>query len=312
MRIVFFGTPREAAGVLKTLFGSRHDVVAVFTQPDRPKGRGLKVEPSAVKRLAAQRGLKVLEPEKLSDEKIKEALVELNADIGVVVAYGKIIPSELLSIPKSGMINIHASLLPKYRGAAPIQWALLNGEKETGVTIFKLAEMLDAGDVIAQESVKIEGGDNAGSLGRKLFDAGGGLLLKILDDLDSGKAKFTKQDETKVTYAPKITKAIGSIDWRDPAEKIFNKIRALAPQPGAFTYHRKKILKILAAEYGPLAEKRSAPGTIVEVAKNSGFVVSTSHGDLFVKVVQPESGKKMNAWEFVIGHQVKCGDILPS
>ena len=314
MRIVFFGTPLEAAGILRTLKSSKHEVIACFTQPDRPKGRGLNVEPSPVKKLAAELGIKVFEPDKLSEEKTLNALKDLNADICVVVAYGKIIPAKLLQIPKRGMINIHASLLPKYRGAAPVRWAILNGEKRTGVTIFKLVQALDAGDIISSEEVLIEDDDNYSALSQKLFLAGSKLLLKTLDDIESGKARYTKQDEQKVSFAPKLTKEIGAIDWKESAEKISNKTRALSPHPGAFTFFKGKLLKIWKANKlpGVLAGSKQEPGKILELVKNSGFAVMTSDGVLLVEEVQKESSKKMNAWEFVIGHQLKCGDILPS
>lgn len=314
MRILFFGTPKEAKDILQTLAQDKRDVVGVVTQPDRPKGRGLKVKPSSVKELALKLGLPVLEPEKLSDETFTQTILKLKPDIGVVVAYGKILPKELLKIPKFGFINLHASLLPKYRGAAPIQWAILNGEEETGVTIFRLVEQLDAGEIISQAQVKIAEEDNTESLSKKIFNAAEGLLLRSLDDIEAGAAKFTLQDESKVSFAPKISKELPAINWKESAKKIFNKVRALSPHPGAYTIYKRKKLKIWKTTYEvpamPLSKARA--GEVVALLKGIGFVVLTCDGPLLIKEVQVEGGKKMNGFDFSLGHKLSLGDVLPS
>jgi len=313
MRIIFFGTPDEAAGVLERLIEAKREIIGVVTQPDRPSGRGLKVKQSPVKSLAIENGIPVMQPENLRDKSFEKMIKSLKADIGAVVAYGKIIPKEVLDIPRHGFINVHASLLPKYRGAAPIQWALIKGEEETGVTIFKLTEVLDAGAVITQKKVSINDSDDAGSLSDRIFRAGGSALLEALDDIERGKAKFAKQDEKAVSYAPKILRESGALDWRQGEREIFNRIRAMNPHPGAFTYHKKKLLKIwTASPAGNPSDEAAQPGAVIDLQKNSGFAVRTRDGSLLIKEVQPESKKRMSAWDFVLGHRLKKGEILPS
>ena len=314
LRMVFFGTPKEAAGILRGLIDAKCEIAAVITQPDRRRGRGLILENSPVKELALRSHLPVLQPEDLKTDAFLEAFSQSKADIGVVAAYGMIIPKAVLAIPKHGFINIHASLLPAFRGAAPIQWALINGEDETGVTIFKLSETLDAGDVIVQKSIKISDDDNAGTLSEKLFKAGGETLLQVLNDIENGLAVFTAQNDSLATYAPKIEKEIGAIDWRADAKRISCLVRALSPSPGAYTFYKGKLLKIFAADERVAGSgvHIGEPGTIVESAKNIGFIISTGKGPILIQEVQPQSGKRMSAWEFFIGHRLNIGDILPS
>jgi methionyl-tRNA formyltransferase len=314
LRIVFFGTPDEAAAILKSLTEENREIIGVVTQPDRPRGRGLSVESSPVKKLALSLGLPVLQPEKLSDKTFEKIFLSLKADIGVVVAYGKIIPKKILEIPKHGFINVHASLLPKYRGAAPIQWALLNGEDETGVTIFKLVEALDAGEVLSSQSIWIGDDDTAGALSKKLFDLGAKLLNDCLNDIERGKVKAVKQNEKLVSFAPKIGKESSVIDWKAPAKNVFNRIRAMNPHPGAHTYYRGKILKILKSEIKivDLETKHKDPGVIVDIIKGIGFIVATGSGHILIKEVQPAGKKPMKAFDFYLGHRLKSGEVLPS
>jgi methionyl-tRNA formyltransferase len=230
------------------------------------------------------------------------------------VAYGKIIPKEILDAPKFGFINVHTSLLPKYRGAAPIQWALINGGKETGVTVFKLKETLDTGDIILQKSIKIEDDDNTETLSVKLFDLGGKLLLEALDLIKNGKAEYKPQKEADASYAELLRKESGIIDWHKSAIEIHNRIRALTPWPGAYTYYNRKILKILKSEIKivDLETKHKDPGIVVDIVKGLGFIVATGKGHILIKEVQPAGKKRMKAFDFCIGHKVKAEVVLPS
>ena len=302
------GTPESAAKVLQTLIGAKEEIIGVITQPDRPKGRHLKPTSPPVKELALKYDLPVYQPEKIT----RATLEPLKPDLVVVVAYGKLLPKEVLDLPKYGSLNIHASLLPRYRGAAPIQHALLDGEKETGVTIFQLDETLDTGDIIAQEKVKIEEKDTVPTLADKLFKLGAELLLKVIADLKAGqKLSKIKQDPSQATYAPSLKKEDGVINWQKGASEILNQIRALNPWPGAFTHFKGKLLKIWEAEIEPATlAKHRGPGYIVELIKGNGFVVETGKGHLMVKEVQLEAGKRMPADDFVRGHGLKIGDLL--
>ena len=314
MKIVFFGTPEPAAQILQKIIATEHRVLAVVTQPDRPCGRGQKVTFPPVKESALKNQLTVLQPDNVRVTEFHSIIGAMKPEIAVVVAYGKILPQELLAIPKFGFINLHASLLPKYRGAAPIQWALLNGEKETGMTVFRLTEKLDDGSIITQKKVRIKDDDDATTLSKRLFSAGEKILLEALDRIEKGEAEFRAQDETQVTYAPLLTRESGALDWRKSAPEIKNRIRALKPWPTAYTFYHGKRLKIFKAEDRvlDLALEKNLPGTIIHVLKGEGFIVATGHGDLLITEVQPEAGKKMKASDYALGHDVKSGEVLPS
>ena len=315
MKIVFFGTPEPAAKILEALISSKHEIICVVTQPDRPKGRGQKITLPPVKEIALRHNLRIEQPERVKNNPTLKALLEtIKPDIAVVVAYGKIFPKDILTIPQYGFINVHASLLPSYRGAAPIQWALLNGEKETGVTIMQVDELLDAGPIILQEKVRIEENDNAETLLKKVFSVGQTLLLEGLEAIEKGTAKYFPQKDAAATFAPAITKESGEIDWKKTDTEIHNRIRALVVWPGAHTICHGKILKILRSEIGTTqGEGRiELPGTIVQVVKNIGLVVATGEGNLLIKEVQPEGKKPMSAYDFVIGHDVKTAETLPN
>jgi methionyl-tRNA formyltransferase len=314
MKIVFMGTPRYAAKILKDLIASRHEILCVITQPDRPSGRGLKISFSPVKELALKQSLRVEQPERVKSALLVDLLKELKPDIIVVVAFGKILPKEILMIPKYGCVNVHASLLPKYRGAAPVQWALLNGEKETGVTLMNMNELLDAGEIILQEKIRIQDEDNAETLTEKLFDLGSQLLLNGLEQINKGRAKFTPQQEALATNAPSIKKESAELDWKKSALQIHNRIRALVPWPVAHTFYKKQQLRILKSDLNVLdfETKFKLPGTIVQIVKNEGFIIATGNGHLLIKTVQPAGKKKMKAFDFVIGHDVKIGEALPN
>ncbi|MFA5113100.1 MAG: methionyl-tRNA formyltransferase [Candidatus Margulisiibacteriota bacterium] len=315
MKIIYFGTPEPAAALLAELIKSQHEIVLVVTQPDRPKGRGQKLAFSPVKELALKHGLPLEQPAKVKDNPVfRSLLASLKPDIAVVAAYGQILPKALLDIPRHGFINVHASLLPKYRGAAPVQWALLNGEQETGITIFKLVERLDAGPIISQQKLAIEPADNAETLLAKLFEQSKSLLLATLAEIEQGKARYQPQAETAVTYAPVLTRESGEIDWRKTAAEINDRVRGLVPWPAAHTFCHGKRLQILQTEpYGvDLVTGDKLPGMILHILKGDGFVVATGGGDLLVRTVKPEAGKAMNAYNYVLGHDVKTAETLPN
>ena len=310
MKIIFMGTPGPAKTCLEALINAREDIVAVITQPDRPKGRGLKLAPTSVKETAIHYNIPVFQPEKIKDKDTIDLIRGFKPDIIVIVAYGKILPKEIIDIPKFGTINVHASMLPKYRGAAPVQRAILNGEKFTGITVMKVIEELDAGDIILQESIPIYETDNTATLTEKLFKIGAQLLVKAVAQIKSGKAKYIKQDEKNVSFAPPLKKENGVIDWNKKAAEISDQIRAFDPWPGAYTYYKGKILRILKAEQK--AREGCPEGKIIEIVKNRGFVVGGCEGALLITEVQPESGRKMSAWEFISGHELNIGDVLPN
>jgi len=304
------GTPEPAALCLKALIDAKHEVAAVITQPDRPKGRGLKIVEPPVKELAKKYGIPVHQPEKIKDPSAIDLVKKIGPDLIIVVAYGKILPKEIIDAPKFGSINVHASLLPKYRGAAPVQCALLYGDKETGITIMRVAEALDSGDIILQEKVPIEIIDNTGTLTKKLFAVGAELLIKAVEQINNGKARYTKQDERGVSLAPTLKKEAGMIDWKKSAKQIFDQIRACNPWPVAYTVHDGKILRIFWADMieGP----KAVPGKVMEIIHEKGFLVGTGKDALVIREVQLEGGKRMSAKDFLIGHKIKVGDELQS
>ena len=315
MKMIFMGTPEASARVLQALLDAGHEILAVVTQPDRPKGRGQKMSFSPVKELALAKALPLQQPDKIKRDPVFSSFLRaLNPELIVVVAYGKILPETILNIPRYGCINLHASLLPKYRGAAPIQWALLNGEKETGITIMRLNPFLDQGEIILQEKILIGDGDNAETLADKLFEKGARLLLEALEQINRGTAKYLPQNEAAASYAPAISKESGEMDWRKSAVEIYNRVRALRPWPMAHTFRQEKILKIWQAEISPLDldSKFSLPGTVTRLLKNVGFIIATGKGHLLIKAVQPAAKKRMGAYEYAIGHGLKAGEILPN
>ncbi|MFH1542288.1 MAG: methionyl-tRNA formyltransferase [bacterium] len=306
MRIVFMGTPQPAADVLESLLKSDHDIVLVVSQPDRPKGRGKKLAVSQVKEVALKNNLPIAQPEKVKDPAFIGKVKDLKPDAIVVVAYGRILPKAILAVPKQGCLNLHASLLPKYRGASPIQSALLNGDTETGITVMKIDEGLDTGEMIAQDKIVISPDDDAISLSEKLFAVGGKLLVQVLKEIELGKVKYVKQDNSQATQAPLIKKEQGIIDWNKSAAEIHNKIRALVAWPGAQTVLAGKRIKIYKSELRTdNSELRT--GQIIEIIKQKGFVVSTGEGSLLVREVQAEGKKRMSAFDFALGQQLNVG-----
>ena len=310
MRIVFWGTPDFAVESLKELINSRHKVLAVITQPDKPKGRGKKVLPPPVKDFALKHGITVLQPSKVKGNlELYEKLRELSPDIFVVVAYGKILPKEIIELPKYKTINVHASLLPEYRGSAPIHRAILDGKEKTGVCIMEIIEELDAGDIYECKEIEIKDSDDIVSVHDKLAKEGAKLLVKVLNDIEEGKAKKVKQDDTKSTYAKPIKKEEGKIDWEKSAREIFNQIRALKVWPKAFTKFRDKEIKIISAE---IVDENSSgnAGEIVDIEKEKGFVVQTEKGKLLIKQVQFPNSKVISADDAVRGYHIKVGEKL--
>ncbi|MFA4906104.1 MAG: methionyl-tRNA formyltransferase [Candidatus Margulisiibacteriota bacterium] len=309
MKIVFMGTPLPAARLLQALLDAEEQIVLAVTQPDRPKGRHLHTAPSPVKELAQKYKIPVETPEKVKDQIFIDKIHSLDPDLIVVAAYGKILPKDLLTIPKYGAINVHASLLPKYRGAAPIQWAILKGENETGVTVMQVSETLDTGDIILQDKVPIDPEDTAETLLDKVFEVGAQTLLRAIDQIKKGTAKKIPQKEADATYAPLIAKESGEIDWKKSATEVNNRVRALLPWPTAHTFYKGKMLKIIKAEPAPVPGKFK-PGEVVDIKDD--FIIACGVGSLILKEVQLEGGKKMTGEQFLRGHRLAIGEILPS
>ena len=307
MRVIFMGTPDFATGTLEEIVLAGHEVVGVVTQPDKPKGRGKTLMPTPVKEVAMKYNLPVYQPKKVREPEFVEVLRGLKPDVMVVAAFGQIISKEILEMPKYGCINVHASLLPAYRGAAPIQWAVINGDKESGVTIMQMDEGIDTGDMIEKVVVPIAEDETGGSLFDKLSQAGAKLCVKVLQDLEDGKAVREKQPEESTTpYARMIDKKMGAIDWEKPAKEIEQLIRGLNPWPSAYTRLQGKTLKIWKAEV-LLEHSQEAPGQITEVTKNS-IVVQTGQGRLKILELQLEGKKRMDAASFLRGYALKEGE----
>jgi methionyl-tRNA formyltransferase len=308
LRIVFMGTAELACASLKALLhcGSC-EVVAAVTRPDRPKGRDLKAQPPPVKMMAVEAGLRVLQPESARDPAFAAELAALRPDVMVVAAYGQILPQAALDLPRFGCVNVHASLLPKYRGAAPIQWAILNNEPQTGVSIMKMAAGLDTGDVLSQRATPIGPDDTAAALHERLAVMGGELLTATLPAYVAGAITPQPQDNAAATYARKITKADGRMDWSRPALELRNRIRAFTPWPGAFVNWRAhgqpRLLKIWRAQVEP----RQGPAGQVLQADKTGLVVACGTDSLRLEQLQLEGGRKMTAAEFLAGHDLKPG-----
>ncbi|MEW6727369.1 methionyl-tRNA formyltransferase [Desulforudis sp. 1088] len=304
MRVVFMGTPEFAVVSLRTLVEAGVEVVQVVTQPDRPKGRGKKLHPPPVKEYAVAKGLPVLQPQSIKDPAFRELLAELRPHVIAVVAYGKILPKEILDTPPLGCINVHASLLPSYRGAAPIHWAVINGETETGVTTIFMDEGMDTGDMILQARIKIEPEDTAGSVHDRLAVLGGELLLKTLRCLAEGTAFRVPQDHSRATYAPLLTREDEVVDWRKTARRIVNHIRGMNPWPGARTTYRGQVLKLWRAEVADGGERAAEPGTILTADPSRGIIVQAGEGRVRLCELQPAGRKPMDADAFLRGYRL--------
>jgi methionyl-tRNA formyltransferase len=311
LRIIFMGTAELSCDSLRALMESPGcQVVAVVTQPDRPKGRDLKLQPSPVKTLALQAKLPVLQPERARDEAFLGALRVLRPDLIAVAAYGQILPQSLLDLPRFGCLNVHTSLLPKYRGAAPIQWAILNGDAETGVTIMKMDAGLDTGDILDQAKTPIYPDDNSETLHDRLARLGAELLAKTIPEYVAGRIPSQAQPAEGVSHASKIKKQDGHIDWTQPARVIWNRVRGLVPWPGAFSYlpgqPQPHLLKIWQAE---VVERSGSAGEILQADK-AGIVVGCGQDALKIVNLQREGGRRLSAQEFLAGHPLLPGQKL--
>ncbi len=309
LKILFMGTPDFAECSLRALVENGQKVVGVFTQPDKQKGRGMKVQISDVKRYALEAGLDVYQPETLKDGAVQELLENLNPDIIVVVAYGKILPRYVLDYPKYGCINVHGSLLPEYRGASPIQSAVIDGKKVTGVTTMYMADGVDTGDMLMKREYEIDENANTGTVFDDLAKIGAELLLETLDGLEKGIITPVPQDETKATHAAKITKDDCATSFDETALKVHNKIRGLYPFPGAFCYHNGKLLKLCESRvYGEVVSCGKA-GEVVSLSKD-GILVKCAEGAVLITRVKPEGKGEMNAFDLINGRKIAIGDVL--
>jgi len=302
------GTPDFAVDALKAVIQAGHEVVGVVTQPDKPKGRGKEMQFTPVKQCAVAYQIPVLQPAKIREPEAVEALRAFGADIFVVAAFGQILSKEILTMPKYGCVNIHASLLPKYRGAAPIQWAVINGEKESGVTIQQMGEGVDTGDILLKRAVGLEPEETGESLYDKLSKLGAELIVEVLPKIEAGEIIPEKQDEALSTHVGKITKAMGLIDWNKSAKELERLVRGLNSWPSAYTLFRGKTLKIWKAEVIN-EEKDGMPGSISGVTKTS-VIVNTGEKKLALKVVQLEGKKRMEVKDFLLGCKVEAGEQL--
>ncbi len=308
MKVAFFGTPDFAVRSLELLI-ENHEVCVVVTQPDKPKGRGKKMIFSPVKEKALENNIDVLQPVNAKSHEFIDEIKKYDADIFVVAAYGQILTEDLLFAPKYGSINVHASLLPKYRGAGPIQWSIIDGCEKTGISIMQMSKGLDSGDVISQREVEIEKQDTYGSLSEKLAKTGAELLIDTMKTIENGTAVRTKQHEPSSTYAPMISKETGHIDWKKTSNEIDQIIRGLSPQPGAYTYYNEEILKVWKVEILDKIYENNSFGEIVELNKK-GFVVKTGDSSVLISVLQAKGGKLMNTDAYMRGHIIEKGIIL--
>jgi len=305
MKVVFMGTPDFAVPSLREIGKSNHQIISVVTGPDKPRGRGQKLSKTPVKEAAEKLNLTILQPEKLDSPEFSKQIEKLEPDIFVVVAF-KILPESLLQIPRKGAINLHASLLPRYRGAAPINWAIINGERETGITIFQIKPEVDTGEILYQEKIEIKEDDTAGSLHDKLSRIGAKALVRVLDMIERGEVKPIPQNEKLATYAPKIKPEMGRIDWSKEAKNIKNLIHGLSPVPGAFSFFKNKRVRFLKANIEDTGTSYS-PGTIVYLDKKC-MKIQTGRGLLLPSMLQTEGKKPLTVTEFIKGFRGNTGD----
>lgn len=301
MKILFMGTPEFAVPSLNALLGAGHTVCGVFTQPDKPKNRGMKLLPSPVKVCALSHEIPVFQPAKMRDGEALGYLRELDPELIVVAAYGKILPSEILDYPVKGCINVHSSLLPKYRGAAPINWAILNGEAVTGVTIMHMAPALDAGDIIAQASTPIGADETAPTLTARLAELGAELLVSAVEAIGAGTAARTPQDEADSTYAPMLSRELSPMDWSKPARTLHDQVRGLLPWPAAVAEFGGIRCKVFSTDL-PLQTTDAVPGTILEAGKRGIDIACGGGTVLHIDELQADGGKRMKAADYLRGH----------
>lgn len=311
MRIVFMGTPTFAVPSLRLLIEKHYEIVAVVTQPDRPKGRKRVLTPPPVKEAALELGIPVLQPEKMRSAEAVEQIAAYKPDLIITAAYGQILPKAVLELPKLGCINVHGSLLPKYRGGAPIQRSIINGEEETGVTIMYMAEGLDTGDMISSVVLPITEEDTSGTMFEKLSIAGAELLLETLPKLIAGEIKAVPQNNDLATYAPNLTREDERIDWQSSARQIFNQIRGLSPMAGAFTYLNGEVFKVWEATVSKeqVGDGKQASGAILQ-ATSEGILVQTGEGQLILKQVQPAGKRMMKVADWIQGARSIVGQVF--
>lgn len=307
-RLIFLGTPQFAVPSLAALLEAGEDVLAVITQPDRPRGRGQKVSPSPVKELALSRGLPVLQPHRLQDPELLAALQDLAPEFLVTAAYGRLLPREMLALPRVGSLNVHASLLPRYRGAAPINWSLIRGDEETGVTIMWMAYELDSGPILLQQPLPILPEDNAGTLAVKLAEAGGALLVEALERLRRGEHLKTDQPETGITYAPPLRAEMRLIHWEQPAPEVAGWIRGLDPKPGAYSLWKGNRLGLFGGRLEKPTGRAAIPGTALGLI-DGRLEVACGQGAVSVKEMQQAGQKRLSAEVFLRGQQL-LGQVL--
>jgi methionyl-tRNA formyltransferase len=308
LRVAFFGTPEFAVPSLSALIESRHEVVALVSQPDRPKGRGQKLQPTPTKQVALDAGIPVRQPAKIRDDTFLDAFRDLRVDLGVVAAYGKILPDALLAIPPMGLINVHASLLPAYRGAAPVHRAVIDGRAATGVTIMRVVRELDAGPMLARVTRPIATDETSVDVERGLARLGAGLLLEVIEQLAAGTAREEPQDDSAATYAAKITRSEGTLDWTLPAAAIHDRVRGLQPWPLVSVRLDGHRYLLHRTAHDPQTAA-AAPGAIVEAAGDR-LVVATAHGTLQILQLQPEGRRVLSSREFLAGYRIRPGMIF--
>ena len=303
MKVVFMGTPGFASASLERLYSDGHEVAGVFTQPDKPRNRGMKVSFSPVKEIAVERGTPVFQPEKLRVSRAADIIRSLNCDIIVVVAYGKILPGEILEAPPLGCINIHGSLLPKYRGAAPIQWAILNGESETGVTSVYMTAELDAGDIVLNKKVSIGDDETAGELSEKLRISGAELLSETLIAISGGNAPRIPQNHSEASFAPLLNKGMSALDWADTALNIKRKVRGLNPWPVATAELGGSVYKIFSVEISDGNHSGKNPGDVISAGRR-GLEIACADASVIIKELQAPGGRRMSAEEYLRGNSL--------
>jgi methionyl-tRNA formyltransferase len=309
LRIIFFGSPGFAARVLRTLIEAKYPILCVVTQADRPSGRHLKLHETEVKTLAKQNALEVLCPQNLSNDNFLDKISKLSPDLFVVVSYGLMLPKTILKIPKLFALNIHASLLPEYRGAAPIHWQIINGETTSGISLIRMNESMDQGDIISQASIPIEPSETALSLENKLSKLACSQILKTLKIIESEKVSFTKQENSKASFAPKLRKVDGLIDWSCEASVINNQIRGCISWPVAFTFFRQKRVKIFSAQVVSEFQEFDKPGEIISLV-DKYIIVATGKLGLKITELQMENSKRVSSAEFISGTRIKVGEIF--
>lgn len=307
MKIIFFGTSQFAVPSLKKIMESKHELLAVVTQPDRKKGRHLKLASPPVKRELRGESITIHQLQKVSDPDMISILKRYDADIFVVAAFGQILTKDVLKVPKKFCVNLHASLLPKYRGAAPVNYAVINGDKRSGVTTIKMDEKMDEGEIILKRAADILDTDTSETLNEKLSQIGAEVLIETIDLIEKGKARFIRQKVAEATYAHKLKKEDGLIDWSRDACVIHNKIRGLVPWPGAYTHLGDKLIKIWKSDFNKSRTEKVNIGSIVKLI-NEGIVVGTGKGELTIEMLQLEGGKRLKSGEFLRGHKLKVGD----